>query len=110
MFWFKANNIWKHSTNSYSNNYVKDYSFSCFEDRFFNSNLVHCVFKTDSAYWEGVEARYGTPEYEAERNEKRQKKLFIIYIGNFIIDVKEDIFNKICKECQKKDDTKQYIK
>ena len=110
MFWFKANNAWKHRDNSYSSDYEKDYSFRCLQERYFNSDLVYCVFKTDSAYWEGVDAHYGTPEYEKERNEKRQKKLFIVYVGNFILDVKEDVFNKICHSLQHTDSVKQYIK
>lgn len=100
--WFKVKNIYnlkEHST--FSRYYEKDYSFSIFSERKFNSKLVSSVWETNEYEFFGTEATYGTEEYEREKIVKKDKPLYIVWCGPFILGVEKEVFLKIIEEQKK---------
>lgn len=95
MFWFKPEKYWKPYKN-YSS-YERDYNFNILSNRLFNSEQVYSLYETDewTFVYRSDEPEYGTDEYKTLREKLHKNKMYIVYIGNYILSVKKEIFDKI---------------
>ena len=100
--WFKAKCMYSEKDKGvFSHHYERDYSFSVFSERKFNSKLVSSVWETNEYEFFPMEASYGTEEYEKEKIMKKEKPLYIVWCGPFILSVDKDVFQKIIEEQKK---------
>lgn len=95
MFWFKAKAMYKLDDWGH---HVKDYNFSCLDDRKFNSALVSQLLVTKEFFFMKTDAKYGTPEYENEKEVKTKVTLYIAYLGNFILGIDKSTYDSLINE------------
>jgi len=98
MFWFTAKSYYK-QYKDYSS-HERDYNYSLWSNRLFNSSQVICLFETNEWIFlhRDDEPEYNSEAYKALEKELKVKKLYIVYIGNFILSVTEEVFYKIKNE------------
>lgn len=78
----------------------RDYNFSLWSNRLFNSSQVICLYETNEWIFlhRDNEPEYNSEEYKALEKELKVKKMYIVYIGTFILSVDEKTFNSIKDE------------
>ena len=81
----------------------RDYNFNLWSNRLFNSMQVECLFETNEFVFlhRDDEPDYNSQAYKDLQKELIAKKMYIVYIGNFILSVEEKVFNDIKKELSK---------
>ena len=95
---FKPQNYYKRYKEWSS--HERDYDYSPWDSRLFNSLEVISLYETNE--WRFLhrddEPDYGTDAYKALEKELSPKKMYIVYIGTFILSVDEKTFKNIKDE------------
>lgn len=95
---FKPQNYYKRYKDWSS--HERDYDYSPWDSRLFNSLEVISLYETNE--WRFLhredEPDYGTDAYKALEKELSPKKMYIVYIGTFILSVDEKTFKSIKDE------------
>ena len=80
--------------------YERDYDYSPEDNRLFNSLEIISLYETNE--WAFLhrdnEPEYGTDAYKNLQKELTLKKIYIVYIGTFILSVDEKTFKSIKDE------------
>lgn len=80
--------------------YERDYDYSPEDNRLFNSLEIISLYETNE--WAFLhrdnEPEYGTDAYKNLQKELTLKKMYIVYIGTFILSVDEKTFKSIKDE------------
>lgn len=100
MFWFKGNNSYKKDNDSWSTRYKKDYDIYHLREIKFNSSQVSAIYKITGYWFLKNEEEYGTEEYKKKEEELKNMNLYIVEVGNYVLDVSEETYNRILKENQ----------
>ena len=100
MFWFKANNAYKKESGGWSSDrYEKTYSYTLSKTKF-NSSLVHAICETTGYWFLKNDEEYGTEKYKKREEELNNMKLYIVEVGNYILDVSKETYDKILSEME----------
>lgn len=95
---FKPQNYYKRYKDWSS--HERDYDYSPWDNRLFNSSEVISLYETNE--WRFLyredEPDYGTDAYKKLEKELSPKKMYIVYIGTFILSVDEKTFKDIKDE------------
>ena len=97
MFWFNANNSYEKESDSWSDRYKKIYTYTLSKTKF-NSSLVHAIYETTGYWFLKNNEEYGTKKYKEKEEELNKLRLYIVEIGNYILDVSKDTYNKILND------------
>ena len=96
---FKPQNYYK-IYKDWSTSHERDYDYSPWDNRLFNSLEIISLYETNE--WRFLhrddEPDYGTDAYKALEKELSPKKMYIVYIGTFILSVDEKTFKSIKDE------------
>jgi len=100
MFWFKANNSYKKEESSWSSNrHINEYIYNLNKFKF-NSSLVSTIYETTGYWFLKNNEEYGSAEYKEKEKELEKMKLYIVEVGNYILDISKETYDKILNENQ----------